>query len=115
MNKEDSPVKVIQGWTDPDIDMHPGRLSMSLLLRANANPGDVPCGVVIGSKAIPEGAVVKIREKADKWDELRKNLDFYESGVDENGNGIEDKNLKDLLVRTVEKVVFAHWETTPRK
>ena len=60
MNKEDSPVKVIQGWTDPDIDMHPGRLSMSLLLRANANPGDVPCGVVIGSKAIPEGEVVKM-------------------------------------------------------
>ena len=58
MNKEDSAVKVIQGWTDPDIDMHPGRLSMSLLLRANANPGDVPCGVVIGSNAIPEGEVV---------------------------------------------------------
>lgn len=63
MSKEDSTVKVIQGWTDPDIDMHPGRFSMSLLLRANANPGDVPCGVVIGSKAIPEGEVVKLLQE----------------------------------------------------
>ena len=72
MNKEDSAVKVIQGWTDPDIDMHPGRLSMSLLLRANANPGDVPCGVVIGSNAIPEGEVVPmLREMRSMFREWR--------------------------------------------
>jgi len=72
MNKEDSAVKVIQGWTDPDIDMHPGRLSMSLLLRANANPGDVPCGVVIGSNAIPEGEVVRLRDQIQQARELLK-------------------------------------------
>ena len=120
MNKDSNEgPKIIEGFVHHNNDRFYGtpgiRVRVIEFGDAKWDTRDIPATLVIGSKAIPEGAVVKIREKADKWDELRKNLDFYESGVDENGNGIEDKNLKDLLVRTVEKVVFAHWETTPRK
>lgn len=48
--------------------------------------------------------------RAAKWTELRKALEFYETGVDENGIRLFDEELKPRLIRTVERIVFTAWD-----
>lgn len=51
----------ITGWTAPDVDIHPGRLAVSFVLRANKNKDDVPCVAVIGAdRVFAESEVVVI-------------------------------------------------------
>ena len=52
--------KVMNGYTDPSVYIHPGNLSASVTIRANKRHEDEACSLIIGDKAMPMGEVVKM-------------------------------------------------------
>lgn len=59
-------VTKFSGYSEPTIDMHPHRMAASITIRANVNPGDVPCAIVIGeSRVFTESEVMAILKAID--------------------------------------------------
>lgn len=65
--------KVMNGYTDPSVYIHPGNLSASVTIRANKRHEDEACSLIIGDKAMPMGEVVKmLREMIGDSEQLTR-------------------------------------------